>query len=1082
MKRNRLLPAFLWALGAVLPVAAGDHAGNYSTATTGTDRWMTNGHRGGLNSAPWTFEGSSHGGFSGRFIGDSSLGGGDINSDGRAFALFANPPGDPNPFYAARKNFAKPALTTGDTISFQVAVNFRNGLKGFNLRNTADSSVWTFNVGRVVGNTGGYYIRNGPSQSTNWDDGQQFGGYHGNTVFTFTFTQRERVLEWTAERSGGIEATVSGSAPVESGTVATVRFFISGTDGGGLPENNLYFNNFTFETEPRGDAPLTLGERRLPGLVPSHILRFSDPLANSVTLRTSDDGFTQSHPLTQSDGVWEIDIRDLDLPPGWHNFKFRLNSQWETGANRRLYLRDDGKIALPPAVYLTWNGDPTTTMVVHWHNDSADDTHLVFRPHGGGPETAVEAESTVPFPYTERLVHTASLAGLNPDTEYEFNVDGYDETFRFRTLPATLDEPIRFGVGGDVDIGSTADAMTAAISSHDPAFLVVGGDVAYADGRAENFWKWMRYFESWFHNARAPDGRLIPKVMAIGNHEVRFGYAQFHPDFDNTADWRLRYAPYFYRFFAFPGDPGYGVLDFGSYLSLVVLDTDHSNLTVNQNTWLEETLDARRDRAHLIPIYHVPAYPSHRSFNDEFISRVRQHWVPLFEQAGVKLAFEHHDHTFKHTKPLLDGAEHPDGIVFVGDGLWGIGERPPDTSRWYLQPGASDRHHVHLVTLSADSRIVQTVGTDGTFFGGAEPGQILLAQPRDGIPETPANLAADHIRPRAARLVWEPVPNATTYEIERDGSVVATVSTAAWLDSDRTPETSASYRVTAINRSGRSAASAPLSIATPAETVPPFDLGTPGSGDGYLLASPGMTLYAALRGDDLYVATWAPDPGGNDHMILVATSLAESAIHPARWAKSGLTAHPPGMPYLAAESESMFHSWYDAPDTAATARGTGSGARLKGVLDLVDTFGALPPMIYLAAAAYETEDNGVLVAQAPAGNGDAHIDPEEFLALPIETIRDSTGIGVFDRLDPERGFRAQALDQGTNGGGFTVRWNAIPGRSYRLWRSTDLAEDSWQLVGPGPHTAPSGTSTLEHTDPDSAELPRAFYRVEVLTP
>ena len=39
--------------------------------------------------------------------------------------------------------------TTGDAISFQVAVNFRNGFKGFNLRDTSDASVWTFNVGRV---------------------------------------------------------------------------------------------------------------------------------------------------------------------------------------------------------------------------------------------------------------------------------------------------------------------------------------------------------------------------------------------------------------------------------------------------------------------------------------------------------------------------------------------------------------------------------------------------------------------------------------------------------------------------------------------------------------------------------------------------------------------------------------------------------------------------------------------------------------------------------------------------------------------------------------------------------------------
>jgi len=666
--------------------------------------------------------------------------------------------------------------------------------------------------------------------------------YIGGGVQTF-----DLIWKGNPDGSGTLGGTVS-SLPMPTITVASgsgsfdAFGLLAGGDGSSDATKRTagcHFDNLTYDkhrvttsnanratggnpppgpTKQDGDAPLRLGERRLPGRVPSHILQFLDPVSSSVTLHTSRDGFSAGFPLAKTNSVWEIDIRDLALPPGWHNVKLQRNSQWEGEPDRHLYLDGEGRIALPPAVYLTWTGDPTTTIVVHWHNDGDDAKTLRHRPAGSNALwTTLEAASTVPFPHTERHVHTVEITGLAPHSDHEFQVDGYDETLRFRTLPARLDAPLKFGVGGDVDIGPTADAMTAAISSHDPAFLVIGGDVAYCDALAENSWKWMRYFESWFHNARAPDGRLIPKVMGIGNHEVHKGYARWHRDYDNSAAWRQRNAPYFYRFFAFPGLTGHGVLDFGNYLSLVMLDTDHSSLITDQIAWLRQTLDARRDRAHLIPVYHVTAYPSARPFDNEVSTRVRQHWVPLFENAGVKLAFEHHDHTFKHTKPLLAGEENAQGISYFGDGLWGINSRQPDARRWYLQPGASSQYHVHLVTLTETDRIVRSVAIDGSFIGGSAPDHILLAQPADGIPSTPSGLESTRVSPRSANLAWQPVGNATHYKIERDGSPVASVSTTTWTDAERDPGSNASYQVIAVNRSGHSPATGALAVATPAE-------------------------------------------------------------------------------------------------------------------------------------------------------------------------------------------------------------------------------------------------------------------------
>lgn len=819
-------------LCSALSQGAVDDASRYTPGTEGVTRWMSNGHRGDLGFGVWNFEAVPHAGSAGRFLGDSTAGVADINTGGRSFGLFAHPAGSPTPYAAAIRRFDKPALTTGDSITFQVAVNFRNGNKGLIWRDINGTEQWNFDV-----RAGGYSVRNGPSGTTR-DDGQQFGGYHANTVFTFTFTQRERQMDWTIQRSGGITQAVSGSFPATSGTLADIRFYVSGTDNAATnPQNNLYFNSFNFTPAARGDAPLTAGERRMPGWVPSHTLRYQDPAATTVTVRHSGDGFVTSFPMTKTGDVWELDVRTLGLSPGWHTFKFRPNSQWEDGCDRRLYLDADGRVAQPPVVYLTWQRDPTTTMTVNWFNTSPAQNTLRYRVPGE-PQWTILASSNQAFPHAERTIHTAEITGLAADAAYEFQVDGYEDTFTFRTMPAMLSRPVKFGVGGDVDVGATADAMTAAIAGHDPDFLVIGGDHAYEDARAENFWKWYRYMESWFRNARSPDGRMIPLVVGIGNHEVRNGYGSSHPDFDNSAAWRDRYAAYYYRTFAWPGPAvPYGAMDFGGYLSIIVTDTEHSSPQITgtdpQSQWLATALDARRNVPHLLPVHHVPAYTSYRSFNEPISQRLRQHWVPLYEQAGVKLVFEHHDHTYKVTKPLLNGAENTNGIVFLGDGLWGVSSRPPDTSRWYLQ-AASEQHHAHLVTITSSNRIIQTVGTNGQFFGGTGPANILLQQPIDGIPRAPVASLTD-LATNSLSLSWDSVGNATGYRVLRDGQLLATVSGTSFTDAGWTPAANHTYRIEPLNRSGTNSAGAPVAPAP--KQVWSVTRGLPWNGTG--LGAPG---------------------------------------------------------------------------------------------------------------------------------------------------------------------------------------------------------------------------------------------------
>lgn len=841
--------------------------------SSGPRVWMSAAHQGGRNLGPWSLSATQNGGFAGSFLGDSSIACADINVGGKSFALFANPRSVPAPASTATRRFAKPAMTTGDILSFSVAVNYRNGTKGFSLRDSTGSSRFNFTVGRVDGVNGGYYVRNG-SSSALFDDGQSFGPYDAQTYFTFTFTQGAGAVSWIAQRVGGVDSTVTGSFSAPSGTIADLHFFVTGTESGtsdfNHSANNLYFNSIAFTPGNRADAPLTPGERRLPGLNPGYVLRYQhSSTAASVTVRHSGDGFAFSFPMAQVDGVWELDVRQLGLPPGWHEFKFRPDGQWEGGSNRTMYLDEQGHLAKPPAVYLTWRDDPTATMVVHWHNYSASMNTVPWRPVGSTGGWSIAAASTEEFPYSERWVHTSELSDLEPDSEYEFRVDGYEELYRFRTMPATLSRPVKFGVGGDVNIGPVPDAMTSAISSHSPDFIVVGGDLAYADGRAENFQRWYRYFESWHKRARTPDGRLIPKLVALGNHEVYNGLVQNHPDFEPTATWRRRNAPYFCSCFAFPGQPGYGVMDFGQYMSLVILDTDHTNRIEDQVGWLASVLSSRRGRPHLIPIYHTPAYTSNRSFSDPQASAIRQHWAPLFESAGVRLAFEHHDHTFKLTKPLLGGVQNEDGIVFMGDGLWGIGSRTPDQSRWYLQ-GASEQHHVHLVTVDSLGRTVRSVGTDGQFIGSAGQDGVLVSQPTDE-PPPPVTPSVGSMGKRFLTLAWSPVPRATSYRVTRSDGQEFEVEGTEFTAAEWSPENSYAYEVRPSNRSG----SAP-----PSQSFAPRD----------------RQVWATKNGlpwDGSGIGSMGADPDGDGHPNLAEYFHGTDPVSPTRtpvWVPSGTAA------------------------------------------------------------------------------------------------------------------------------------------------------------------------------------------------
>jgi len=434
----------------------------------------------------------------------------------------------------------------------------------------------------------------------------------------------------------------------------------------------------------------------------------TDPWREHETL------FVASPPLRQGRNVLAVSV---------HNNN-RRSSDICLGARVSV-----GQAAIDPlALYLTWQRDPTTTMTIHWHTEGEVGTAaLQYGPIDGGTKQTVFADSK-PMVYSDRIVQTVELTDLDPDTVYQFRVivdesNNSSPNYLFRTMPTTTEKPIRIALGGDVlHRREWMEEVSREAARFDPHFIVWGGDLAYADGREDRVDRWYTFFDVMLDTLITNEGRVIPVIFGIGNHEIVGGYywraGRGRDSYEDTDAYREEIAPYYYNLFAFPGHPGYGVLDFGDYMSIILLDTDHSGpVEGTQTEWLAKILADRAHVPNIFPVYHVPAYPSVRSYDGRTSVSIREHWMPLFERHGVELAFENHDHAYKRTVPTLRGREDATGIVYVGDGAWGVGERDPrsPSEEWYLEVSMSMRHLI-LLSLQNDFRDMKTISREGELI------------------------------------------------------------------------------------------------------------------------------------------------------------------------------------------------------------------------------------------------------------------------------------------------------------------------------------------------------------------------------
>jgi hypothetical protein len=394
-----------------------------------------------------------------------------------------------------------------------------------------------------------------------------------------------------------------------------------------------------------------------------------------------------------------------------------------------------GAQAAPRFVVFTWQGDTGTTLTVnfqtlgrqpgapavHWDTEPRDGDLGAYRHSATGARVQIDG-------LPDRWFHRVELTGLEPGAAIWLAAGapatGSSREHKVRTL-AVDGRPLRFVSGGDMGPSPDTRVMLRQAARLRPDFALLGGDIAYANGAVANVGHWDTWLAYWTEEMVTPDGFSVPVAAAIGNHEVRGGYAQ-----------PRAHAPFWFAIFA-QDARSYFARRFGRDLGVVLLDSGHvADHGGEQASFLDAALLSMQDMRHRVAIYHVPLYPSHRDFEGPLSAAGREHWAPLFDRHRVAIAFENHDHTLKRSVPLRGGRPADDGVLYLGDGCFGQVPRAVTYGgRWYLSRQGSARHFwcVDVAESGLVCRAIDRHGRTLDVHPATEPDAAAAAARLDGL-------------------------------------------------------------------------------------------------------------------------------------------------------------------------------------------------------------------------------------------------------------------------------------------------------------------------------------------------------------
>lgn len=264
---------------------------------------------------------------------------------------------------------------------------------------------------------------------------------------------------------------------------------------------------------------------------------------------------------------------------------------------------------------------------------------------------------------TPTKIHAVTVTGLKQHTVYHYQIvsrspsgeEVNSEDAVFRVAPGA-GTPFSFAVYGDSRHPVTSNGnwdthatVAQAIHATRPDLVLHTGDLTL-DGRQHK--RWLTEF---FGPAKGLFSDT-PIYAAIGNHEA-------------NAHW-------FYDFFSYPRPENYYSFDYGN-THFVVIDSyatvkgvaEYSVIGRDsaQYRWLVDDLKLSKAKWKVVLLHH-PIYDSSFQFDPESL-KLRQTLSPVFEQYGVDIVFNGHDHLYERSYPMRNGkVDLKRGIPYITTG------------------------------------------------------------------------------------------------------------------------------------------------------------------------------------------------------------------------------------------------------------------------------------------------------------------------------------------------------------------------------------------------------------------------------
>ncbi|HVX17917.1 MAG TPA: metallophosphoesterase family protein [Acidimicrobiales bacterium] len=350
--------------------------------------------------------------------------------------------------------------------------------------------------------------------------------------------------------------------------------------------------------------------------------------------------------------------------------------------------------APPGSPRLAFGNDPTTTMNVSWSTPApvANPRLSYGIASSAGTTVAADTRTVGGLKPVATNYHHVRLTGLAPGTTYRYRVahDGASVDGLSFTTARRGDHPFTFTAFGDQGITTAAADNTALIAGIDPAFNLVAGDVAYADGIGTGLVVDLVQFDptrwdDWFAETAVAQ-RRSPWMPAMGNHDMEPGMG-LHGYGGHYARLALPTNGFNEVVYAFRyGNVGVVAADANDISEEIPSAQLYTN--GRQTPWIDATLAAfRADPTidFLVVYFHHCAYCTMTSHGSD--GGVRSKWVPLFDRHHVDLVINGHNHGYERTHPVRANAptaEAPVGATVRSDQLGttyicaGGGGRAPD--------------------------------------------------------------------------------------------------------------------------------------------------------------------------------------------------------------------------------------------------------------------------------------------------------------------------------------------------------------------------------------------------------------------